>query len=62
MIVRKYLERKGEGDTESSKEMHKKDLRGEFRSEVVTGMSTNVGLMKKASCEDKLLNYRYDER
>jgi hypothetical protein len=46
MIVRKYLERKCEGDTEFPKEKHKKDLRGEFRSEVETGMSTNVGLMK----------------
>ena len=46
MIVRKYLERKGERDTEFSKETHKKGLRGEFRSEVGTGMSTNLGLMK----------------
>lgn len=46
MIVRKYLERKGEADTEFSKEKHKKDLRGEFRTEVGTGMSTSLGLIK----------------
>ena len=46
MIVRKYLERKCEGDTAFSTEKHKKDLRGEFRSEVGTGMSTSLGLMK----------------
>jgi hypothetical protein len=51
MIVRKYLERKGEGASKFSRERNKKDLRGEFRSEVGRGISTNLGLMKKRALE-----------
>jgi len=47
MIVRKYLEGKSEGTSRFSRERNKKELRGEFRSEVGKGISTNLGPMKK---------------
>jgi hypothetical protein len=37
MIVRKYCERKGGRGSQLGKEKNKKDLMGEFRSEVADG-------------------------
>ena len=44
MIVRKYCERKRGRARVSAKEKNKKDLMGEFQTELREGTSTDVGL------------------
>jgi hypothetical protein len=44
MIVRKYCERKRARESIFAKRKNKKDLMGEFRSEVGIGIGTDVGL------------------
>jgi hypothetical protein len=44
MIVRKYCERKRARGSIFAKRKNKKDLMGEFRSEMADGIGTDVGL------------------